>query len=750
VKRVLVVDDHEENLYLLQVLLQSQGYQVELARNGAEALEKARQDPPNLVVSDILMPVMDGFTLCRAWKTHEILRSVPFIFYTATYTDPRDEQLALSLGADAFITKPSEPQVFLDAVLAVLSRAEAGELVSAGLSDGHGEESILRQYNEALVRKLEKKMLELERANQELQREIDARRSAEESLRRQLALDELVRDLLAQTVSAKATELDALIDSAVERIATFMEVDSAIVFQAAGDLETWGATHSWAAPGIDSVADTLKEVPMGTLPWLEGEIREGRTVCLTSVDDLPARAADLRALWERQNLRSALMVPLRGRGSIVRGCLGLFVVRKRPCYGPEDIRRGEQLVEAVSSALERGLMEESLRARDEQLRQSQKMEAIGQLAGGIAHDFNNLLTAILGYSDLITADESVGIEQDGMAYVREIRKAAQRAAELTRQILAFSRRQTLRPEVVSLNESVDEVRPLLERTLGENVVLKFVLDPELGRCEVDPHQLLSVLMNLALNARDAMPRGGVLTIETANVELEDGYCDRHAECRPGSYVMLAVADTGVGMDKETQAHIFEPFFTTKDPSHGTGLGLSTVHGIVKQSGGHIFLYSEPGKGSVFKIYFPRTYKEVRPQVPSPVTVRRSVGGETILVVEDDELLANLIKRALTAAGYKVLFASRGEEALALVAGDQHMDLLLTDLILPGEIQGGLVIEKARESRPGLPVLCMSGYSRDFAEQMQMVEGITSHLDKPFTINALTAKVREVIDAGEEL
>jgi two-component system, cell cycle sensor histidine kinase and response regulator CckA len=744
VKRVLVVDDYEENLYLLEVLLQTQGYEVESAHNGAEALAKAQAAPPHLIVSDILMPVMDGFALCRAWKADETLKHVPFVFYTATYTDPRDEQLARDLGADAFIKKPAEPDAFLSEIVAVLSRAEGGELASTKAPDAAGENT-LTQYSEALVRKLEQKMFQLERANEDLGREIAERRLAEEALRRQLALDELVKDLLAQTMSASAAELDDLISAAVERIAAFMDVDSAIVFQITEDLETWGATYGWAARGIESVAGTLKKVPIGTLQWVETEMMEGRTVCLNSVEDVPPPASDLRALWQKQNLTSALMVPLRGRGFSVKGCLALFAIRNRPRCGPEDIHCGEQLAEAIAGALGRKLMEESLRASDERLRQAQKMEAIGQLAGGIAHDFNNLLTAILGYSDLILADDTVSSSPDWVDALTEIRKATKRAAELTGQILAFSRRQALRPEVVSLNDAINEVRPLLERTLGENVTVEFELDAGLGRCEVDPHQLVSVLVNLAVNARDAMPQGGSLLVRTANVELDEEHCDWRTDCRPGSYVLLSAADTGTGMDEETQSHIFEPFFTTKDPGHGTGLGLSTVHGIVKQSGGHISVDSELGKGTTFRIYLPKSERPPQSPEPPPPVESRGLGGETILVVEDEESLRVLIRRALVGAGYKVLLTSTGVEALELTERDEHVDLVLTDLMLPGDVQGSVVAQRVHDSRPGLPVLYMSGYSAGSIPRARPRGGVVNYLDKPFTIADLTTKVRQVLD-----
>jgi nitrogen-specific signal transduction histidine kinase/ActR/RegA family two-component response regulator len=400
----------------------------------------------------------------------------------------------------------------------------------------------------------------------------------------------------------------------------------------------------------------------------------------------------------------------------------------------------------VRDERERRRVQETLRETEAQLRQSQKMEAIGQLAGGIAHDFNNLLTAIRGYSDLIIASDGSRREET-LSDVREIRTAADRAAALTGQILAFSRRQTLQPEVLSLNHVVAEAERLLGRTLGEHVELITILSPDLGQVEVDAAQMSHVLMNLAVNARDAMSEGGTIAIETANVEVDDRFRRAHGGIAPGRYVMLAVSDTGVGMDEETMSRVFDPFFTTKEQGKGTGLGLATVYGTVRQSGGSVYVRSEPGKGSRFEIYLPRVDMPVGGRRLLPAASPAEGGGEKILVVEDEPGVRTLVARVLGGLGYEVVSAADGEEALAqLRSGGQSFDLLFTDVVLPGGLHGSAVAAAASELHPDLPVLFMSGHPRDVIGHAGRVDPAVNLLEKPFAPDALAAKVRQVLDA----
>src|SRR5437870_375881 len=380
---------------------------------------------------------------------------------------------------------------------------------------------------------------------------------------------------------------------------------------------------------------------------------------------------------------------------------------------------------------------------EEQFRQSQKMEAVGQLAGGIAHDFNNLLTAILGNTQLLLRDLPPGDSKRGD--VEEIRKASERAASLTRQLLAYSRRQMLQPEVLDLNVVVAEMDKMLRRLIGEHIALAAVLAPDLGRVRADPNQIEQVIVNLAVNARDAMPEGGKLTIETADVDLDETYAQTHLGSVPGPYAMLAVTDSGVGMDAGVRAHLFEPFFTTKEVGRGTGLGLATVYGIVKQSGGYISVYSEVGRGSSFKIYLPRIATPSGAPA-SPHRGRPARGTETVLVVEDEPAVLTLSRRALEAQGYIVLTASDAAAALRVV--ERHggtIHLLVTDVVMPGK-SGRELADKLAAQRPGIRVLYMSGCPGDAVVQHGTLPSGSAFLQKPFSPDGLALKVRDVLDA----
>jgi len=384
------------------------------------------------------------------------------------------------------------------------------------------------------------------------------------------------------------------------------------------------------------------------------------------------------------------------------------------------------------------------RILEDQFRQAQKMEAVGRLAGGVAHDFNNLLMVISGYTYVLL--NQLGVADPRRKKAEAIQEATERAATLTRQLLAFGRKQVLELKVIDLNAVVADISKLLRPLIGEDIEVVVTCDARLARTKADPGQVEQVIMNLAVNARDAMPGGGKLIIETRNTELDENYQRAHASVKPGRYVMLAVSDTGCGMDAETQLRIFEPFFTTKEKGKGTGLGLSTVYGIVKQSGGYVFAYSEPGRGTSFKIYLPQVEEAVAESLPERRTRLGCGGTESILLVEDEESVRELIAEALKTQGYNVLLAGNGQEALALAApANCHIDLMITDVVMPG-MSGRELATRLAQSRPGLRVLFLSGYTEDAIVHHGVLDPGTAFLQKPFSLDALACRVREALDS----
>jgi PAS domain S-box-containing protein len=437
---------------------------------------------------------------------------------------------------------------------------------------------------------------------------------------------------------------------------------------------------------------------------------------------------------------SALIAPM----AIMGRTIGTIEVQSHDlaAYTREHATAMSMAANLAANAIENVRLLNIEREKEEQLRQSQKMEAVGKLAGGIAHDFNNLLTAINGYSDLTLRrlQDADPLRQN----IEEIRKAGDRAAALTRQLLAFSRKQVLQPVVLDLNSIVSELERMLCRLIGEDIDLRTVLEPRLGSIKADPGQIEQVLMNLVVNARDAMPRGGKLTIETANLYLDEEYAGRHIAVTPGPYVMLAVSDTGTGMDEKVRARIFEPFFTTKEAGKGTGLGLSTVYGIVKQSGGNIWVYSELERGTTFKVYLPRVDEGAQEYRRSVEAGEALQGTELILLAEDDEIVRKLAGEVLRQYGYRVLEAANGGAALLICERQEEpIQLLVTDVVMP-EMGGRELADRLRLLRPEMKVLFMSGYTDDAIVHQGVLDEGVNFIQKPFTPDALARKLREVL------
>jgi PAS domain S-box-containing protein len=482
------------------------------------------------------------------------------------------------------------------------------------------------------------------------------------------------------------------------------------------DPQTWRALY--VSPAYESITGhTQAEAYAGPFRWAAGIHPEDQERVLATAQE-SARTGELATVVYRVVRPDKTMRWVRARGTPVRDGAGQVV---RLVGIAEDIT--------------------DLKGTEAQLVQAQKMEAVGRLAGGIAHDFNNLLTVITSYGELQLDD--LPAEDARRADLEEIVRAAREAAKLTRQLLAFSRRQVLDVKVLSLNDVVTNLNKMLMRVIGEDLDLALVQEPDLGAVRADPGQIEQVLMNLAVNARDAMPNGGKITIETSNVELTPDYVRTHEPVLPGAYVLLAVSDTGIGMDEATKAHIFEPFFTTKEIGKGTGLGLATVYGIVKQSDGFIWVYSEPGHGATFKIYLPRvTEAAERLVATAPAPIRR--GRETILLVEDDPAVRKVERAVLERLGYTILVADRPSVALEIAALGPPPELLLSDVIMP-EMNGRDLARQLQSKWPKLKVLYISGYTDDAVVRHGVLEAGVSFLEKPFTPEALAQKVGQVLD-----
>jgi two-component system cell cycle sensor histidine kinase/response regulator CckA len=477
------------------------------------------------------------------------------------------------------------------------------------------------------------------------------------------------------------------------------------------------------------VGYSREELLRGAVRWADLTPPEFRH--LADEAEAQLRATGIATPWETETFRKD--------GSRISMLVGVAMLEYPRC-----IAFTADITERKRAEAGRARAEEALRQSEEQLRQAQKMEAVGRLAGGVAHDFNNVLSVIMSYGELIVGDLKPA--DPLRADIEEIRKAASRAAGLTRQLLLFSRQQVVEPKVMDLNEVLASMDNMLQRILGEDVELVSVPAKGAGRVKVDPSHVEQVILNLVVNARDAMPTGGKLTIETANVVLDEDYTRSHLPAKAGPHVMMAVSDTGVGMDRETQTRIFEPFFTTKEKGKGTGLGLSTVFGIVQQSGGNIWVCSEPGKGTTFKIYLPRVDAELDVLSPSvaPTTLR---GTETVLLAEDEEQVRSIVLNVLLRQGYHVIPAQNGGEALLLA--ERHsgtIDLLLTDVVMP-TVSGPELAKRLAATRPDMKVLCMSGYTDDSIVRHGVLESGVAFIQKPITPTLLMTKVREVLDAG---
>jgi PAS domain S-box-containing protein len=681
---ILTVDDKDENRYLMEMLLKGNGHEVLSCANGAEALEQLKADKVELIISDILMPVMDGFELCRKVKTDEGLRHIPFIVYTATYTGPQDEAFALKIGADRFLQKPCEPDAFMETVREVMAAATHRDIEAMPPPQ---EEEVYKLYNDRLVRKLEQKMLLLEQESRALREAQESLRISENKYRR---LHESMTD-------------------------GFVYVDMTGIIRESNESYRRMLGYSEAELSGRTYRDLTPE------KWhaIEEKIVAGQIL-----------AKGFSDVYEKEfQSKDGTVFPVELRSFLLRS----------------DSGEAEGMWAIVRDISERKRADKNRQDLESQLHQAQKMESVGRLAGGVAHDFNNLLSIILGYSEIVLT--SLGKAHPRHDQLEQVYQAGLRAKDLTRQLLAFSRKQVLEMKAVDVNSVVTGFEKLLRRLIGEDIDLVMALASRKLTVKADTAQLEQVLMNLAINARDAMPQGGTLTIETEMVELDKAYAERKPGVVPGTHVMIVISDTGCGMNPETIEHIFEPFFTTKGAEKGTGLGLATSYGIVKQHGGSIWVYSEPDKGTTFKIHLPLHAGNCRSEAPRVKRLPSVEGVITVLIVEDDSSVRKLAVRILSEQGYAVIESTDVADAIGKAGAHAGpLDLVLTDVVMPG-MKGPEVFSRIHQHHPEARVLFMSGYTDSMITRQGILEEGIQFIQKPFTVKGLLEKCHQVLQNG---
>lgn len=836
--KILIIDDDAISRRLYVSLLAAQGHSVLEAGDGRQGLETAQAELPDLVISDIVMPTMNGYEFVRRLRGLPKHARTPVILSSSSLLEPEARALGTACGVSFFILKPfqanqalatveealhadssqmqvtvppdahcdpiplllyayfekakkldasmqlaslvqvgidlAQPQktgALLEIALAAARKLTEAKFAAAGIFEGPGTQPkilVLSGFDETIAAQLRQSPFSTSFLRELLESKLPSRvfNPPEESLSVFLPpFHPLVRSILAAPLHLRDRVYGWMLVAEKTAAQAFTDEDERML-QA---LASQTITSYQSAQRFRSIQEHTEDLEVEIEQRKRAENRF-RMLLETSptaivISDGTGKIEDVNAEslrmfgYSREELIGQdieILVPKRlrdahiGHRSLyssdprqrpVSTGMELFAVRKDGTEFPVEIGLGP-LATKDGVLVSANIIDISARKRMEShLRLSQRMESVGRLAGGVAHDFNNLLTVILGNADVVI--DLLPPDSPVIPKLEVIRKAGASAADLTRQLLAFGRQQMLQPRILELPEIMKKTEALLRRLIGENIELQISIDPQVGCIKEDPGQIEQVLLNLAVNARDAMPKGGRLTIEACNVELEESYQKQRPTVTPGSYVMLAVSDTGCGIDRETQLRIFEPFFTTKEVGKGTGLGLATVYGIVKQGGGYIWVYSEVAQGTVFKIYLPRVSQAAQPAKPEQADAE-SGGRETILLAEDSEPLRSMARDYLESIGYSVLEAASGQDALQRATEfSGTIDLLLTDVVMPG-MSGPELAHQIASLRPEVKVIFTSGYTDDAITRQGILDATVAFIQKPYRPKALSRKIREVL------
>jgi len=695
-QEILIVEDSRTQAEELRHILEGPDYSTHVAYNGREALAYLAGHAPAAVITDIVMPEMDGFALCRHIKDDPRLQSTPVILLTAL-NDTDDVLRGLECGADNFVTKPVDAQYLRSRIQSVLLNRHLYDLDQAQL----GLE-VFFAGRKHFINSNRLQILNLLLSTYDNAVKVN----------RQLAATQVELQALNAELETKVLERTAELTESEAHYRRFFEEDLS------GDLIT---------------------TPDGTI--LACNPAFVRIFGFSSVDEV--LACDAASLYSDPSEHVAFLRLLREQGRIesheqvFRKKDGKHLYAVENVVGTFDDSGNLTQIDAYIFDVT------NLKRAEEMLMQAQKMEAIGRLAGGVAHDFNNMLMVIQGFTDFVT--KNTPKDHPNHHYLSEVRKATDRATSLTHQLLAFGRKQVLFVEAFSLNLLIEDTAKMLQRLIGEDVRLEVSCAADLPSVYADRSQLVQILMNLAVNARDAMPTGGTIFIETSAGELTEAHHQEMPYVKPGRYAVLKVRDTGSGMDAETLEHLFEPFFTTKRRGEGTGLGLATVYGIVKQTGGYVWCTSKPGEGAEFSVYLPFA-GEAREEATVPRAQETSAGGdETILVVEDEEMVRRVIVQVLRENGYAVLEAANGRVAVELVGQPgEKIDLIVSDVVMP-EMNGTEMVERVRALHPEVKVIFMSGYADERAKELSRFVAHREYLQKPVQPAKLLATIRKVLD-----